>query len=91
VKVTCILKDFSSAFYDGFGNTIPGLLNMADPEKFEKLRILASEHRITMKIGNGAFNQAVELNQIRKTRNPQYSFKLEPRKGYKLATFEITV
>jgi hypothetical protein len=90
MKVTCILKDFTDSFYNGFGDSIPGLLNMADPEKFEKLRIMASEKRITMKIGNGSFNQAVELNQIRCSRHPRYTFKLEPRKGYKLATFDIS-
>ena len=44
--------------------------------------------RATMKIGMGQFRDAVELNAMR--RLPcSISFKLEPRKGYKLATFEF--
>mgnify|MGYP003560684088 CR=1 FL=1 len=90
MKVTVILKDFTEQFYNGFGESIPGLLNMADPEKFEKLRLMNAEKRVTMKIGNGSFRDQVDLNCIRKSPKAQYTFKIEPRKGYKLATFEIT-
>jgi hypothetical protein len=90
MKVTVILKDFTEQFYNGFGESIPGLLNMANPEKFEKLRLMSAEKRVTMRIGNGSFRDQVDLNSIRKSQHPQYSFKIEPRKGYKLATFEIT-
>jgi hypothetical protein len=50
---------------------------------------MAAEKRITMKIGSGQFRDAVELNSM--LRNPcRFEFKLEPRRGYKLITFEIT-
>jgi hypothetical protein len=88
MKTTFILKDFSDVFYDG-SESIVGLLTMPDNEKFKRLTKMANEKRITMKIGDGSFRDRVELNQI--TRTPcRYTFKLEPRRGYKLATFEIT-
>lgn len=88
MKVTCILKDFAEQFYTGFGESIVGLNNMSDADKFETCRKLASEKRISMKIATGQFRDAVELNSMR--RGPcVFTFKLEPRKGYKLATFDI--
>jgi hypothetical protein len=49
---------------------------------------MAHEKRVKMRIGNGQFREAVELNQI--MRAPKsIEFKIEPRKGYKLATFDI--
>jgi hypothetical protein len=89
MKVTVILKDFTEAFYQGHGESIVGLLNVNDAAKFEACLRLAGEKRITMKIGTGQFRDAVELNAMR--RNPcTIEFKLEPRKGYKLATFEFS-
>jgi hypothetical protein len=87
MKVTVILKDFTEAFYDGFGDIV-GLLQMSDSDKFAKLNKMAHEKRVKMRIGNGQFREAVELNQI--MRAPKsIEFKIEPRKGYKLATFDI--
>jgi hypothetical protein len=90
MRVTVILKDFTEQFYTGtVCGSIVGLLNMPDDMKFETCRRLAGEKRATMKIGTGQFRDAVELNAM--LRNPcTFTFKLEPRKGYKLATFEIT-
>ena len=89
MKVTVILKDFTEQFYTGTDSgSIIGMLNMADADKFETCRRLAGEKRVTMKIGTGQFRDAVELNAMR--RNPcTFTFKLDPRKGYKLATFEV--
>lgn len=90
MKITAILKDFTEQFYNGTDSgSIIGLLNMSDADKFETCRRLAGEKRVTMKIGSGQFRDAVELNSMR--RNPcNFTFKIEPRKGYKLVTFEIT-
>jgi len=89
MKITFILKDFTEQFYTGNGASIVGLLNMPDDAKFDKLKHMAAEKRITMKIGSGQFRDAVELNSM--MRSPcRFEFKLEPRKGYKLATFSIT-
>lgn len=88
MKVTVILKDFSDAFYEGMGESIIGLFQLSDSEKFDKLKRMHHEKRVCMKIGSGQFRDAAELNQL--LRSPCiYSFKLEPRRGYKLATFEI--
>ena len=90
MKVTVILKDFTEQFYTGTDSgSIVGLLNMDDAAKFESCRLLAAEKRATMKIGTGQFRDAVELHAMR--RDPcAISFKLEPRRGYKLATFEFS-
>ena len=87
MKITVILKDKSDAFYNG-NERIVGLLQMDDVKKFQRLNELVFEGRATSKVGNGSFRDKVELNQIlRKPRT--IHFKLEPRKGYKLATFDI--
>lgn len=89
MKVTFILKDLAAAFYEG-GSYSLGLNNLNDFEKFLYLKDRAArkELNISIKIGNGSFRDRVELNQkLRESININY--KLEPRVGYKLATFEI--
>ena len=88
MRITFILKDLTDAFYEGVGESIVGLLNMADADKFAKLNKMAQDKRVKMKIGNDSFRDKVELNQMLRN-SCTYVFKLEPRKGYKLATFEI--
>lgn len=88
MKITFILKDLTDAFYQGFGESIVGLLNMSDADKFAKLNKMAHEKRVKMKIGNDSFRDKVELNQILRDACI-YTFTLEPRKGYRLATFTI--
>lgn len=100
MKVTFILKDLSEAFFKG--NDVPpdspiyirGLNNLTDYYKFYHLKGKAArkELQITIKVGNSdSFRDKVELNQIlnKKPEEIKISYKLEPRRGYKLATFEI--
>lgn len=88
MKVTFILKNVTDVFFDGNGSSIVGLMNMTDPAKFAHLNNIRRDMGFTMKIGAGQFRDQVELNQI--LRNPQsFTFKIEPRKGYKLASFDI--
>lgn len=88
MKITVILKDFTEQFFIGFGEIV-GFNQMADIEKFNYCKKLSTDKRATMKIGSGQFRDAVEFNSL--MRNPcNIEFKLEPRRGYKLATFEIT-
>ena len=88
MKTTVILKDFTDDFYNGVGESIKGLLNMTDEEKFAYLTNLGHQKRVSVKIGDGSFRDRVELNGM--LRSPcKYTFKLEPRRGYKLATFDI--
>ena len=90
MKCTFILKDKTEEFYEGTpSGSIVGLLKMSDKDKWEKLTRMANQNLATLKIGSGQFRDKVELNQM--LRQPcTFSFKLEPRKGYRLATFDIS-
>jgi hypothetical protein len=90
MKVTAILKDLTDVFYTGNGGSIAGFLNKTDKEKFEFLTkgAHARDLGIKVKIGNDSFRDKVELNQIIR-KDYAIEFKIEPRKGYKLVTFEV--
>ena len=89
MKVTFILKNLSEQFYSGNGGSIPGLVNMTNREKYNYLSRKCHDLHVTKQIGSGAFRDGVDLNMM--LRKPcAFSFKLEVRKGYKLATFHIT-
>jgi len=90
MKVTVIIKDKTEQFFTGFGDSIIGLNNLDDKEKFDYLLNKGVEPHsgITTKIGNGSFRDRVELNQLRR-KCPRFDYKLENRKGYKLVTFEV--
>jgi hypothetical protein len=92
MKVTAIIKNVSDAFFDGFGESIKGLNNMTDKEKFDYLLNMgvSSPSIVSTKVGGGMFRDKVELNQLRR-KDFALSYKLEARKGYKLATFEVNV
>ena len=88
MKITAIMKGFTEQFYNGAGESIPAFMDMDNRAKWEKIKRMGHEKRVSVKIGNGQFRVAVELNQI--MREPvNIDFKLEPRRGYKLATFDI--
>ena len=92
IKVTFTLRDLTDVFYEGTGDDrIKGLNNMDDAEKFAYLSKKSKEGTLSikMKIASGQFKDAVALNSL--IRSPcNYKFKLEPRVGYKLATFEVS-
>ena len=87
MKVTFIIKHFTDYAFEK-------LEGMTNAERYECLRKAAKgdlKHIVSMKIGNGQFNQAVDFNIIMKApKGVDFEYKLEPRRGYKLATFEIT-
>ena len=87
IKVTVIIKDVTDAFFEGMGDSIIGLLNMTDADKFTHLN--KQLERFPMKIGNGSFRDKVDLNSMIKGSHT-ITFKLEPRRGYKLATFTFS-
>ena len=87
IKVTVIIKDVTDAFFEGVGESIVGLNNMSDADKFTHLNKHA--FGFPMKIGNGSFRDRVDLNTMIK-RPHTIAYKLEPRRGYKLATFTFT-
>lgn len=86
MKITFTIKDKSESFYEN-------LAALSDVEKFAYLNKNAhgtyAMHGLSMKIGTGQFRDKVELNQIMRT-TPVYAYTLGNRRGYKLATFEIT-
>jgi hypothetical protein len=92
MKVTAIIKNANAAFFEGFGESIIGLNNMSDKEKFDYLLNMGVNNpsMVSTKVGAGAFRDKIELNQLRR-KDFSLSYKLENRKGYKLATFEVTV
>jgi hypothetical protein len=91
MKVTAIIKNANDAFFEGFGESIIGLNNMGDKEKFNYLLNMgvSSPSMVSTKVGSGMFRDKVELNQLRR-KEFSLTYKLENRKGYKLATFEVT-
>lgn len=84
MQVTFILKNITESAH-------ADLVAMSDADRFAKLSKWAFgdlKHCVSQKIGSGQFRDRVELNQI--MRSPAFvSYKLEPRKGYRLATFDI--
>jgi hypothetical protein len=89
MRCTFILKNLTDAFYEGSeSGSIVGLMSLSDKDKWDKLNRMANQQLTTLRIGSGQFRDRVELNQM--LREPcTFSFKLEPRKGYRLATFDI--
>lgn len=84
MKVTFTIKNLTE-------QTLAELNAMEDAARFTKLTKWAFgdlKHCVSQKPGSGQFRDRVALNQV--MRSPRFvSYKLEPRRGYKLATFEI--
>jgi hypothetical protein len=85
MKVTFTLKNLSDIWYEG-------IRTMSDAERFAYLCKQANGGDLSLyikqKVASGQFRDKVELNQIMRT-NPGFVYKLEPRRGYMLATFEV--
>lgn len=90
MKVTAIIKNVSDTFFSGFGESIQGLDNMTDIEKFNYLmnKGVSNPDIVSTKVGGGMFKDRVALNQLRRGYF-ELTYKLENRRGYKLATFEL--
>ena len=84
MKITATLHNLTDGFYAEFTSLTPA-------EQFARLNKLRHDlpHCIKIKIGSGQFRDAVDFNSMLK-RPHTFTAKLEPRKGYKLATFEVT-
>ncbi len=64
---------------------------MDDRARFHKLSKWAYgdlKHCVSVKYGTGQFRDKVEFNSWWKRELPFKAYKIEPRKGYMLATFE---
>ena len=90
MKVTAIIKNVSDTFFSGFGESIQGLDSMTDIEKFNYLmnKGVSNPDIVSTKVGGGMFKDRVALNQLRRGYF-ELTYKLENRRGYKLATFEL--
>lgn len=92
MQVTFILRNLSETFFEGLGDSIIGLDNLEPRARFDTLARHAKgdlKHCVSMKAGSGQFRDHVELNQL--LRGPvSIDYKIEPRRGYKLATFTIS-
>lgn len=87
MKVTFTIKNMTEDFLNK-------LFNMSGNDCYHLLKKYAIgdlKHNIKMKVGSSdAFRDKVELNSILKSNfGHEINFKIEPRRGYKLATFEI--
>jgi hypothetical protein len=84
MKATFIIKDMDEPFYQKI-QSLPPLeqFNYLNKHAFADLK-----HAVKMKIGNGSFRDRVDLNSMLKV-PCDIDYKIEPRKGYKLATFEF--
>ena len=93
MKITAIFRDLSDQFWNGFGESIPSFLNLSPCAQFERAQVLAHKmpSNVSVKIGNGSFRDKVEWNQAMRdqTRIDRMTAKIEPRKGYKLVTWEL--
>jgi hypothetical protein len=93
MKITAIFRDLSDQFWNGFGESIPSFLNLSPCAQFERAQVLAHEmpRNVSIKIGNGSFRERVDLNQAMRdsSRKDRMTAKIEPRKGYKLVTWEL--
>lgn len=90
MRVTMIIKNVSSAFFEGIPGATKGLNAMSDPEKFAYLQKNARDFGITMKVGSGQFRDAVELNALLRAPHT-IAYALLPRRGYRLAEFTVRI
>ena len=67
--------------------------NLSPLAQFQRAELLAHEmpRNVSVKIGNGSFRDKVEWNQAMRdaTRKERMTAKIEPRRGYRLITFEL--
>ena len=91
MKTTAIFRNLSDQFWNGFGDSIPSFLGKPALEQFQRAQRLVYEMPgyVTLKVGNGSFRDAVEWNQLFRDSRDKITATIEPRRGYKLITFEL--
>jgi hypothetical protein len=92
MKATAVFRNLSDQFWNGFGDSIPAFLSQSPLEQFERSKRLVHEMPgyVTLKVGNGSVRDAVEWNQLFRDPSRRLTAKIEPRKGYRLMTFELS-
>ena len=91
MKTTAIFRNLSDQFWSGFGESIPSFLAQSPLEQFQRAKRLVHEMPgyVTLKVGNGSLRDAVEWNQLFRDSRDKITATIEPRRGYKLITFEL--
>ena len=91
MKTTAIFRNLSDQFWNGFDESIPAFLSQSPLEQFQRAKRLVHEMPgyVTLKVGNGSIRDAVEWNHIFRDSRDKITAKIEPRRGYKLITFEL--
>lgn len=82
MKVTFIVRNMPD-------ESMQGLTSEALYQKLHKWAYGDLKHSVKVKYGRGIFSDRVDLNRIMRN-NPKFEHKIEPRRGYKLVTFNIT-
>lgn len=89
MTATVILKNLSDAFWHGSEFVGPGFFAQTPAQQWERCKRLAADGMASIRIGHGAFREQVEFNSA--MREPhEITSRVEPRKGYKLATFTFS-
>jgi hypothetical protein len=93
--ITFTLSNLSEAFYEGTeGGAIKGINHMTDAERLAYLIKFSTNGTggVKMKIGSSnQFRDRVDANSLIKNPKVKIEYKLEPRKGYKLVTFDLSL
>jgi len=92
MKATAIIRDLSDQFWNGFGDSIPSFFAQSPRDKLKTIEKLSAvmPRNVTLKVGNGAFRERVEWNQLMRGNLDAMTATIEPRRGYKLITFELS-
>ena len=91
MKATVTIKDLSDQFWNGFGELVPAFLSQSPIDQFQRLEKMSHEmpKNVSLKIGNGAFRDRMDWSREIASSPQNLTSKVEPRRGYKLVTFEL--
>jgi hypothetical protein len=85
MQTTFILKNISE-------DSLTKIANMSAQEAYAQLTKWAFgdlRHCVSAKCGGGSFGDRVRWIGLHRDKSDRMTMKIEPRRGYKLATFEI--
>ena len=92
MNATVTIKDLSDQFWNGFGELIPAFLTQSPIDQFQRLEKMSHEmpKNVSLKVGNGSFKDRMDWAKEIASSPENLTSKVEPRRGYKLVTFEVT-
>ena len=83
MRATFVLKNLTPQYLESLAKCEPR-------QAYAHLFAQRQDLNISLKVGNGQMRDSVEFNDAFKAERP-VTFRIEPRAGYKLATFEISL